>query len=525
MKIVFCSLNASRSHTNLAIRLLKNSLTRAGYSDVTLSEHTEKERSFDVLASLVNENADVYGFSTYLWNIRAHLTLAENLKTLLPNTKIVFGGPEVSYTAEELLEKHPYIDTVLTGEGEESIVTLIKAYENGESPRILCGAPFADFANTDIPYDENEIRQGNILYYESARGCPYRCAYCLSGAEEFKTVRAKSQEKTLDDLRRFEAFDNVKIVKFIDRTFNYDIKRANAIWQAISGEEFTKQYHFEIAASLLNEDSFAILQAMPKGKIQLEIGVQSTNPDVLKAINRPDHTERVLNAIKRLYTFGNIHIHTDLIVGLPRDTYHSIGKSYDALAFSCHDLQLGFLKLLKGSPLYLRQKEYGYRFHCEPPYEVLSSDTLSFAEIAKLKKMETVHERYMNSHRFTRAMQVLCDGRSPFGLLEALSDFLPDVTTLSQRDAYVKLLEFDRALGDTSRRAALVDAIALDFLLNEQGRIPKEIPHFVMNVQPSDKKRIAERHPELFLPATEYYAFHTLGRFAIDRKNKIYFKI
>ena len=364
---------------------------------------------------------------------------------------------------------NPYIDTVLTGEGEESIVTRIKAYENGESPRILCGAPFADFANTDIPYDENEIRQGNILYYESARGCPYRCAYCLSGAEEFKTVRAKSQEKTLDDLRRFEAFDNVKIVKFIDRTFNYDIKRANAIWQAISGEEFTKQYHFEIAASLLNEDSFAILQAMPKGKIQLEIGVQSTNPDVLKAINRPDHTERVLNAIKRLYTFGNIHIHTDLIVGLPRDTYHSIGKSYDALAFSCHDLQLGFLKLLKGSPLYLRQKEYGYRFHCEPPYEVLSSDTLSFAEIAKLKKMETVHERYMNSHRFTRAMQVLCDGRSPFGLLEALSDFLPDVTTLSQRDAYVKLLEFDRALGDTSRRAALVDAIASNLTLTLSG--------------------------------------------------------
>lgn len=525
MKIVLFSLNASRSHTNLAIRLLKTSLNAQGYTDVTLIERTEKERSFDTLAALVKENADVYGFSTYLWNIKAHLSLAENLKKLLPHAKIVFGGPEVSYTAEEILNKHPFIDTVLTGEGEESIISLIEAYEDGESPRVLSGHPFMGFENSDIPYEENESRQGNILYYESSRGCPYRCAYCLSGADEFKRIRAKGQEKTLDDLLRFEKFDNVKIIKFIDRTFNYDINRANAIWKALQDERFTKQYHFEIAASLLNEDSFAILRAMPKGKIQLEIGVQSTNPTVLSAINRPDRTEEVLRAIKRLYSFQNMHIHTDLIVGLPKDTYRSIGKSYDALAFSCHDLQLGFLKLLKGSPLYEQQTAYRYLFHSEPPYEVLSSDTLSFVEIARLKKFETVHERYMNSHRFTRAMQVLCDERSPFQLIEALSQFLPDVTTLSQRDAYVKLLEFDRSLGTDSRRTALIDAIVLDFLLNEQGRIPKEIPHFVMNIQAEDKKRIAERHPELFIPATEYYALHTLGRFAVDRKNKIYFKI
>ncbi len=525
MKITLFSLNASRSHTNLAIRLLKTSLNQAGYTDVTLLERTEKERRFDVLATLVQENADVYGFSSYLWNIQAHLALAENIKKLLPNAKIVFGGPEVSYTAEEIKTAHPFIDTVLTGEGEESIVSLIQAYEKGNTPRILSGHPFTDFENADIPYQENESRRGNILYYESSRGCPYRCAYCLSGAEEFKKIRAKSSAKTLNDLSKFEAFDNVRIIKFIDRTFNYDIRRANTVWKALQNESFSKQYHFEIAASLLDENSFAILKTMPQGKIQLEIGVQSTNPEVLKTINRPDKTDEVLSAIKRLYAFGNMHIHTDLIVGLPNDTYRSIGKSYDALAFHCHDLQLGFLKLLKGSPLYEKQREYGYRFHSEPPYEVLSSNTLSFAEIARLKKMETVHERYINSQRFTRAMRVLCDERSPFQMLEALSDFLPDVTTLSQRDAYVKLLEFDQSLGIDSRRSALIDAVTLDFLLNEQGRIPKEIPHFVINVLPGDKKRIAERHPELFLPATEYYTLETLGKFAVDRKNKRYYQI
>lgn len=525
MKIVLFSLNASRSHTNLAIRLLRQSLNKAGFSEVVLIERTEKEKSFDTLAALAEERADVYGFSSYLWNITAHYTLAENLKKLLPKSKIVFGGPEVSYTADEISEKHPFIDTILTGEGEESIVSLVRAYEKGECPRILAGTPSRDFEADDIPYGENEARRGNILYYESSRGCPYRCAYCLSGADEFKRIRAKSVEKTLDDLRQFEKFDNVRIIKFIDRTFNFDVGRANAIWKALQNEAFTKQYHFEIAASLLDDDALTILKAMPNGKIQLEIGVQSTNGEVLNTINRPNMTEKVLSTVRTLYGFGNMHIHTDLIVGLPSDTYRSIGKSFDALAFSCHDLQLGFLKLLKGAPLYERQKDYGYLFHSEPPYEVLATDTLSFAEITKLKKIEAVHERYLNSGRFLRAMQVLCDERSPFRVLEALSEFLPDVTTLSQRDAYCKLLEFDRSLGIDSRATMLIDAVTLDFLLNEQGRVPKDIPHCLLSLTPEDKKRIKESHPELFLPATECYDLYTLGKFAVDRKNKLYFRL
>lgn len=524
MKITLFSLNASRSHTCLAIRLLGNSLTKAGYT-VSLIERTEKERSFDTLAALAFENADVYGFSCYLWNIKAHLTLAENLKKLRPDAKIVFGGPEVSYTPNEILERYPFIDTVLTGEGEETIVSLIKAYEKGESPRILQGEPYGEFETSDIPYHENEARRGNILYYESSRGCPFRCAYCLSGAEEFKKIRAKSVEKTLDDLVKFEAFDNVKIIKFIDRTFNYDVKRANAIWQALKDSRFTKQYHFEIAASLLNEESFAILQAMPKGKIQLEIGVQTVNPDVLLKINRPDHTKTTLSAIERLYTFGNMHIHTDLIVGLPGEDYASIQKGYDALFGKCHDLQLGFLKLLKGAPLYHLKEQYGYLFHAEPPYEVLASRTLSFEEITRLKKLEAVHERYVNSQRFSRSIKLLTENDSPFKTLEALTELLPNITELSQRDAYVALLQFSKKYKPAATLDKLYDAIALDFLLNEQGRIPKEIPRFQKDLAPDDKKRIVEACPECFLPATECYAFKTLGDYAIDRKNKYLIKL
>ena len=525
MKITLFSLNASRSHTNLAIRILKRSLSDAGFSDVTLLERTEKERSFDTLSALVAENADLYAFSSYIWNISAQLTLAENLKKLRPNAIIAFGGPEVSFTAEEFLQKYPFVDTVLVGEGEKTIVELAKSLENGSRPRILRASAYESFVTSPLPYDQNEARHGSSLYYESARGCPYRCAYCLSGAEEFKKIRAKRVETTLADLTGFEEFENVKIIKFVDRTFNYDKKRAAAIWQGLLDERFTKQYHFEIAASLIDGETLAILKKFPKGKIQLEIGVQSTDPRVLAEINRPTDVDSVVKTIETLYRLGNMHIHADLIVGLPTDTYRSIRKSYDALFGKCHDLQLGFLKLLKGSPLYRKKDAYGYLFHSEPPYEVLSSDTLSFEETTRLKKIETVHERFVNSHRFSRAMAVLTDERSPFALIEALSDFLPDVTTLSQRDAYVKLVEFDKSLGNDSRRTALIDAITLDYLLNEQGRIPAGLPYETFTPSPEVKRALCERHPELFLPATEFYRLFTLGNFAVDRKNKLYFRI
>lgn len=522
MKILLFSLNASRSHTNLAIRILKERLHQAGYADVTLLEATEKDKRFETLAALAEADADLYGFSTYIWNVTAHLTLAENLKKLRPSAKIVFGGPEVSYQAEAFLQAHPFIDTVLCGEGEETVVSLVKMLENGEkAPQILSGRPYPDFTNDPVPYRKDEVRRGNILYYESTRGCPYRCAYCLSAAEEHKAIRSKSADTTLSELLSFEALEDVKIVKFVDRTFNYDLKRAKTIWQALLSERFTKQYHFEISGSLLDEEAFSVLKKFPKDKIQLEIGVQSTDPHVLAAIHRRDDTAAVLHHLERLMALGNLHIHADLIAGLPGDSFDAIGKSFDMLFGKCHMLQLGFLKLLKGSPLYAMREAFGYRFHEEPPYEVLCSDTLSFEELVRLKRMEEVLERFVNSRRFMRAVAVLTKDRSPFGVLSALSEYLPNPTTLSQRDAYVKLLDFERDFGKGDPRVpSLTDALALDFLLNEQGRIPAAIPHAHEIPTPEQKRALANAYPELYLPFVECYRFPTLGRIAVDRKHK-----
>ena len=234
MKIVLFSLNASRTHTNLAIRCLAGSLKQNGFGEVVLIERTEKENRNDTLASLYRERADLYGFSTYIWNVDAHLKLAQNLKHLLPDSKILFGGPEVSYHDESFLDIHSYIDHLIRGEGEDAIVTLARAIEqNYTAPRIIDGGVYQGFLEAGVSSESKEDTRGSILYYESSRGCPYSCAYCLSSVHTTPRVRAKSVEATLADLKFFEAFDNIRIIKFVDRTFNFDKKRAMAIWEAL----------------------------------------------------------------------------------------------------------------------------------------------------------------------------------------------------------------------------------------------------------------------------------------------------
>ena len=300
MKIVLFSLCASRTHTNLAIRCLAKSLKQSGFDEVTLIERTEKDNRNDTLASLYREKADLYGFSTYIWNIDAHLTLAQNLKHLLPNSKILFGGPEVSYHDKSFLDSHPYIDHLIRGEGEDAIVTLAKALkQNVPAPKIIDGGVYHGFLEAGVPYEHGEGTSGSILYYESSRGCPYSCSYCLSSRHTTPRVRAKSVEATLADLEAFEAFENIRIIKFIDRTFNFDKKRAMAIWEALQSPRYTKNYHFEVCASLLDKESLDLLSHFEKGKIQLEIGVQTTNPQTLDAIRRRENLDRLKEVVDR----------------------------------------------------------------------------------------------------------------------------------------------------------------------------------------------------------------------------------
>ena len=521
MKIVLFSLNASRIHTNLAIRCLAKSLKQNGFDEIVLIERTEKDNRNDTLASLYRERADLYGFSTYIWNVDAHLTLAQNLKHLLPDSTILFGGPEVSYHDERFLDSHVYIDHLIRGEGEDAIVALAKALEqNLPAPRIIDGGVYQGFLEAGVPYECKDDTNGSILYYESSRGCPYSCAYCLSSLHTTPRVRAKSAEATLADLEAFEAFENIRIIKFVDRTFNFDKNRAMAIWEALQSPQYTKNYHFEICASLLDRESLSLLSRFEKGKIQLEIGVQTTNPQVLAAIHRRDDTREVLKNLETLHSFGNMHIHADLIAGLPTEDYASIANSFNALYGKCDMLQLGFLKLLHGSPLMAQKEHYGYIYHTEAPYEVLANNTLSFEEINRLHHMEAVLERFSNSQRFSHAMLVLTKDRKPFSVFESLADYLPNPNLLSQREAYSMLLAFEKDRGKSERYHKLKDALALDFLLNEQGRLPPALDYSPLAIPREEMQRFRDAHPDAFLPAIECYDIPTYGRIFVDRKNK-----
>ena len=521
MKIVLFSLNASRVHTNLAIRCLSESLKKNGFCDVTLIERTEKDNRNDTLSALYQEKADLYGFSTYIWNVESHLKLAENLKQLLPQSKILFGGPEVSYHNEAWLDDHPFIDHLIRGEGEDAIITLC---QSDEPPRILDGGVYQGFLTAPVPYHSKEDYHGNILYYESSRGCPYACAYCLSSLHTTPRVRAKSAEETLKDLSDFESFGDLRIIKFVDRTFNFDKKRAITIWEALLSSSYTKNYHFEVCASLLDDESLALLKRFPKGKIQLEIGVQTTNPEVLAAIHRNDDTKQVLKNLETLISFGNMHIHADLIAGLPGEDYASFAKSFNDLYGKCDMLQLGFLKLLHGSPLMTKKEDYGYITTKEAPYEVLKSNSISFEEINRLHHIEAVLERFANSGRFSRAMNVLTHDRSPFSVFEALAAYLPNPSLISQREAYNTLLAFEKSQGEANRIDCLKDALALDFLLNEQGHLPAALDYYPLILSRDEKHTFAAKHPEAFLPATECYEIPSYGKIFVDRRNKQYYQ-
>ena len=474
MKIVLFAINGSFSHSNLAIRCLRAPLERAGF-EVVLIEHTLRDRTAHILEHLYREKADVYGFSCYIWNVEPMLTLAQALKSLLPESRIVLGGPEVSYGLERF-EELGWIDAIVRGEGEDAMLSLCQAIKEGrEYPRVS-GGDAVTFADEGVHYRPDE-ETGGILYYESSRGCPYACAYCLSSATH--GVRFKSVEQTLDELLTFETLHtNCKVIKFVDRTFNADVRRANAIWRALLDEKYTKSYHFEICATLLDEESFEILSRFPKGKVQLEIGLQSTNPKTLAASSRHIDAAKVIAAAKRIKDVGNVHVHLDLIAGLPYEDYASFARSFDAAYGSSDMLQLGFLKLLHGTELRARAEEYEYRYLPTPPYTVLQSKWITYEEMQRLTHIAEVLDRYLESGRFAHALWYLTPLMpSPFGFWEGLSIYLESHDTrplqrISQPDAFRYLLEYAKEMIENIDICKLKEMLAADFSQHENKNPP-----------------------------------------------------
>ena len=475
MKLVLLAVNASWAHTNLAVRCLRERLEKDGH-EVVICEFQIHDRTSEILERLVGEAGDVYGFSCYLWNLEVMLSLGEDLKRLLPKARLILGGPEVSY-ATDRFDKFEWIDFLVSGEGEEALAGICQELHAGRiPPRVVAQKQtLTPISGKGIFYRDGEVH-GGMLYYESSRGCPFSCAYCLSSATT--GIRQKSVEETLADLLSFERLvGEFSIVKLVDRTFNASPRRANAIWQALLSEQFTKRYQFEINAALLDEESFSILSRFPRGKVQLEIGLQSTNPETLACVARQVDPGQVLTAVRRLKEFGNLHLHLDLIAGLPYESYERFGRSFDDAYGVADQLQLGFLKLLHGTPLRERMEELGYICSSRPPYTVLQSRWMSYDEICRLHRIADALERVAESGRFVHTLWYLNSRMpSPFAFWQGFAEHLATIDSRpiqrrSQPDVFRALLSYAEKLPGVDPKA-LRQMLAADFSEHENKRPP-----------------------------------------------------
>lgn len=438
MKILLTAINAKYIHSNLALR---NFVAYA--SDCTehliLREYTINHAPDQILQDIYRERPDVLCISCYIWNIASVEILIREFHKLMPTVPIWLGGPEVSFESEAFLTSHPEVTGIMRGEGEDSFTALARYYIYG-SPEYLCDIPGLVYRDNgtimqtgealplpldQIPfcYDKTDDLAHRIVYYESSRGCPFRCSYCLSSLE--KTLRFRSLELVKKELLFFVK-QGIPQVKFVDRTFNCNHEHALAIWKYIREIDLgMTNFHFEVSADLFREEELALLSTFRPGLIQLEIGVQSTNPATITEIHRQMDLPRLKEVVTRIRTWHNIHIHLDLIAGLPYEDYDTFAKSFDEIfALSPSQLQLGFLKVLKGSYMYEHAEEYGIVYHDRAPYEVLSTKWLSYDDVLRIKRVEEMLEVYYNSWQYALTVRLLmCIYNSAFELFQRLGDY------------------------------------------------------------------------------------------------------
>lgn len=439
-KIVLAALSAKFIHPSLALRYLTKFNENEKKHMIHTMEFTINQRLDFIADELFRQKPDVILFSCYIWNVDMLKQLCPLLKKIMPACIIGFGGPEVSYESEQFLRENPSVDLVLRGEGELVFSELLD-YLDFASPASLHeikGLTFRegeqivstmqqeplDLSLLPFPYAEDfSDVENQIIYYESSRGCPYSCGYCLSSIE--KGVRFVPLEQVYVALQKFLDY-NVRQVKFIDRTFNCKKSHAMGIWRYLKEHDNgVTNFHFEITADLLDQDTIDFLKTVRKGLFQFEIGVQSTNPKTIAAINRNVNFEKLSGIVQQIKAGGNIHQHLDLIAGLPYEDYDSFGRSFnDVYALQPEQLQLGFLKVLKGSMIYNRQKEFDIVYQDNAPYEVLTTHMLPYEDTLRLKAIEEMVETYYNSGKFLHTLEYLVPlYESPFAFFEALSQY------------------------------------------------------------------------------------------------------
>lgn len=520
MKFLLTAVNAKYIHTNPALYSLKAYAVRYGKANdvsIQIVEFTINNRLDEILSGIYKQSPDVIAFSCYIWNIREILSLVRELKKILPNVPLWLGGPEASYKADTILKSYPELTGIMIGEGEETFSELFRyyteetgkkgkrdkpeeslktledirgiAFRKGEAVIHTKARELTDLSRLPFLYDDLSLFQNKIIYYESSRGCPFQCSYCLSSID--KKVRFRELSIVKKELQFF-LDRKVPQVKFIDRTFNCNRDHAMEIWRFIKEHDNgLTNFHFEIAADLLDDEELDLLNTLRPGAVQMEIGVQTANEKTIKEIRRVMDVDKLEKNVERLRAGRNIHIHLDLIAGLPFEDYGSFQSSFNRVyAMRPEQLQLGFLKVLSGSYMAEKSRDYGLLYTEAPPYEVLATKWLSFADICRLKQVEEMVELYYNSNQFTLTLPYLeCFFEDAFTLFERLGLFYERkgyfVNTPSRIYRYEAFLQF--AMEETEGEEALLkELLTMDVYFRENA---KTRPVFAKDLK-SYKERI-----------------------------------
>ena len=525
-RCILVGVNAKYVHTNLAIRYLQATAPeRLEICEVTINDRVE-----NIVDKLLRLDADYYGFSCYIWNMDLIRRITQVLKKSLPEAVIFWGGPEVSYDPQGLLEDCPWVDYILCGEAETVFPEFLEALDSRNTEMLenvpaVCGRGFndkslaivKDLSQLPFPYTEKmlKILSGKIIYYESMRGCPFNCSYCLSST--LKQVRYLPLDRVLSEIDFF-IDAGVRQVKFVDRTFNVNLIRTKAIIRHLIEKGGQTNFHFEMAGDLIDEELLALIEQAPAGLMQFEIGIQSTWEPTLSAITRKTDFEKIKANVKQLVRFGNGHVHVDLIAGLPWEDYERFSQSFnDAFAIGADMLQLGFLKLLKGTRIRQEAETYGYRYADFPPYEVIANDFISAQELHRLKDIEELLDRYHNAGIFKATLKALLEGGfwpSPFAFFEDFSSFwrqrgLYDIG-VSKDQLYQVFIDFlKERLEAPGILNDFIDLMKYDYLCGGQRSLPK----CFMDRHPSkelcfellkNEDLVAERLPELLDQAPKW---------------------
>ncbi len=546
MKILLIAVNAKYIHSNPAVYSLRAYAGKELAPYLEIAEYTINHRKEEILADIYRRAPEVIAFSCYIWNWDVISALLAELPKILPETDIWLGGPEVSYLSEELLEKYPMVTGIMVGEGEETFSELAGYYcssaapeperKNREFEKIrgivyrevsvdapgckICRTPVRELTDiSELPFLYSDLQpfENKIIYYESSRGCPYQCSYCLSSID--KKVRLRNLDIAKKELQYF--LDNkVKQVKFVDRTFNCNHEHAKEIWQYLSEHDNgVTNFHFEIAADIISEEELEILGKMRPGLVQMEIGVQTFNADTLREIRRTTDMDKLQKAVERIQKGGNIHVHLDLIAGLPFEDYESFTRSFNSVyAMKPQQLQLGFLKVLKGSYLYEKAADYEIQYMDAPPYEVLSTKWLSYEKLLLLKQVEEMVEVYYNSGQFSYTMPVIQTAfPNAFIMYLQLADFYREkgysLMTPARSYRYQVLLYFAMTTKLAEQKELLCQLLTFDLYLRENS---KSRPDFAKELMPY-KETIREFYREeeknrRCLPAYTGYDSRQLGK-------------